>query len=92
MPAAVTPTVLWASVQGPGSPTQYIDRSATIGTSDVTSVENAALASVGSACSTSTVSRAFGATVRSCVMVAPLSSRYRSRTVAGVVPGLASRT
>src|SRR5581483_10049834 len=78
-PVSVAPGELVASVQSLG---QYIERSATIGTSESTTVDIAALASWGSSPCTLYVARLFGATSCCTGTTVPYVSRYEMVTCA----------
>ena len=69
----------------------YIARSAKIGASEVTIAPTDATASAGSSPLTKTVVRLCGGSVRVVVSGGPPSMRYRTVTVAGVVPGFWNR-
>ncbi len=80
------PALLWPSPKGDASPGQYIERSETIGTSDVTTVDIEPFSRRGSPSPAGLiVIRSFPGTVFGRVITSPLSSRNRSCTVAGVL-------
>src|SRR5262249_21772170 len=85
--------LLWPSVQGTTSPIQYIERSATSGTSEVTTVDTAAFfrRTSGSA-PMLIVSRWFAGIVFDSVTVSPVSSRNCTVTWARTLCGLLSST
>src|SRR5262245_26396373 len=91
-PADVTPKLLWASCQPCEISGQYIARSTTISTSDVTVVDTAAFRSCGATVSTLIVDRLLPGMTTFCGMVVPSSSRYRSETLAGALFGLLINT